>query len=113
VLDVDTGGGELFAQLRPPPGSRSELEMIEGSMTSSGFFLGSAPRLGGCLTHPQAHYLDIRAVVYQLRAIPRQVPTFDPEHHRDHLLSIQAEILASGSFTVTSHRILLMAVRDE
>ena len=41
------------------------------------------------------------------------VPTFDAGLHRDHLVTIQAEIVASGSFTVTSHRILLVAVRNQ
>jgi SAM-dependent methyltransferase len=60
---------------------------------------------------PRTHYLDIGAVILQLRAVPWQVPGFDVAEHRNRLWAIHQSIIEEGSFTVTSHRLLLEAAR--
>ncbi|NED96396.1 class I SAM-dependent methyltransferase [Phytoactinopolyspora alkaliphila] len=60
---------------------------------------------------PATRYLDIGAVVYQLTAVPWQVPGFDVERFDERLREIDATIRASGGFTVTSHRFLIRARR--
>ena len=56
-------------------------------------------------------FLDVGAVVLQLRAVGWQVPDFDVERHRPQLLEIDRIIRTNGSFTVTDHRLLFQAVR--
>lgn len=58
---------------------------------------------------PRTRYLDIGAVVLQLRAVPWQVPGFDVERDRARLQAIHHVIVEEGSFTVTNHRLLLEA----
>lgn len=58
---------------------------------------------------PATRYLDIGAVVYQLKAVPWQVPGFDVERFDDRLRAIDATIRTSGGFVVTSHRFLIHA----
>jgi SAM-dependent methyltransferase len=197
VLDIDTGGGEVLAAIRPPPGSiavepyppnvpiaaatlmplgievryrptcqlpvsdaafdlvlnrhgaldatevarvlapggvflsqqvgsRNDMEFDETfGLTSTGFRngwedLAEARRtledVGLKITKaeeawPRTHYLDIGAVIMQLRAVPWQVPSFDVAEHRNHLWVIHQSIIEEGSFTVTSHRLLLEAAR--
>ena len=60
---------------------------------------------------PGSRYLDVGAVVLQLRAVSWQVPGFDVDRHRSELLEIDRVIRTSGAFTVTSHRLLFHAVR--
>ena len=60
---------------------------------------------------PQTRYLDVGAVVLQLRAVPWQVPGFDVEQHLEHLRRIHRDIEKHGSFNVTSHRLLVLAQR--
>jgi hypothetical protein len=60
---------------------------------------------------PRTRYLDIGAVILQLRAVPWQVPGFDVAEHRHRLWAIHQSIIEEGSFTVTSHRLLLEAAR--
>jgi SAM-dependent methyltransferase len=60
---------------------------------------------------PQTRYLDIGAVVLQLRAVSWQVPEFDVDRHRSQLLEIDRIIRVDGAFTVTSHRLLFHAIR--
>ncbi|HEY5981035.1 MAG TPA: hypothetical protein VIT41_15530 [Microlunatus sp.] len=57
------------------------------------------------------HFLDVGAVVLQLRAVSWQVPGFDVVRHRSQLLEIDRVIRADGAFTVTDHRLLFRAVR--
>lgn len=57
----------------------------------------------------QTRYLDIGAVVLQLRAVSWQVPGFDVDRHRRQLLEIARAIHRDGAFAVTSHRLLLTA----
>ena len=60
---------------------------------------------------PRTRYLDVGAVVLQLRAVPWQVPGFDVEEHLAQLRSIHHHIGQHGSFDVTSHRLLVVAHR--
>ena len=54
-------------------------------------------------------FLDIGAVVYQLRAIPWQVDDFDPDAYADRLRLLDERILAEGGFTARDHRFLIEA----
>jgi SAM-dependent methyltransferase len=54
-------------------------------------------------------FLDIGAVVFQLRAVPWQAPGFNVLRHRQHLKRIHDEIARTGGFTVRSQRFLIEA----
>lgn len=54
-------------------------------------------------------FLDIGAVVFQLRAVPWQAPNFDVVHHREHLRRIHDEIVRVGGFEIQSQRFLIEA----
>ncbi|HEY0239403.1 MAG TPA: hypothetical protein VGC37_12215 [Friedmanniella sp.] len=60
---------------------------------------------------PRTAYLDVGALVLQLRAVPWQVPSFDVEKHVEQLRRVHHSICEHGSFTVTGHRLLLVAQR--
>lgn len=60
---------------------------------------------------PRTAYLDVGAVVLQLRAVSWQVPGFDVDRHRDQLTEIDRVIRATGAFAATGHRLLFHAVR--
>jgi SAM-dependent methyltransferase len=60
---------------------------------------------------PTTEYLDVGALVLQLRAVPWQVPDFDAEKYLEQLRLVHRHIGKHGSFTVTSHRLVLMAER--
>jgi SAM-dependent methyltransferase len=197
VLDVDTGGGELFGSLRPPSGSVAvepyppnvpvaarRLEPLgvavverttdtlpvddagfdlvlnrHGSLQAAEIHRVLAP--GGVLLTQQVgarndvefnealdlpatvdpttpstvaelvavvtdagliiddvrearsrtRYLDIGAVIFQLRAVAWQVPGFDPVRHRERLRRLHDQIERTGGFEVQSQRFLLQARR--
>lgn len=54
-------------------------------------------------------FLDVGAVVYQLRAVPWQAPGFDAVSHREPLLRIHEHIAQTGGFEVRSQRFLVKA----
>jgi len=54
-------------------------------------------------------FLDVAAVIFQLRAVPWQAPGFDLVRHRKHLLRIHDEIVRTGGFEVRSQRFLIEA----
>lgn len=195
TLDVDTGGGEVFSSLRPPPGSiavepyepnvavaarrlgplgihvlarptdalpvgdamfdlvlnrhgwldvretyrvltpggrllsqqvgaRNDVELNEalglpvpvGSVAPSAVDVvaqdleraGFAPRAVREAV-VVTRFLDVGAVVFQLRAVPWQAPGFDIVRHRGHLRRIHDEILRTGGFEVRSQRFLIQA----
>jgi len=56
-------------------------------------------------------FLDIGAVVYQLAAIPWQVPGFEPAAYADELRLLEERIAADGAFTAHDHRFLIEAER--
>jgi SAM-dependent methyltransferase len=62
---------------------------------------------------PVTSYFDIGAVVYQLRAIPWQVPGFDPVAFDERLRDLDRHIRRRGPFVVRSHRFLLRARRPD
>lgn len=58
-----------------------------------------------------SRFLDIGAVVYQLAAIPWQIPDFEPAAYEKPLRRLEAAIAADGGFTVHDHRFLIEARR--
>ena len=198
VLDVDTGGGEIFSSLRPPPGSvaaephRPNVAVAARRLEPLGVHVvarttdtlpvedalfdlvlnrhgwlhaGETYRVltpGGRLLSQQVgalndlelnhalgititvdptvpatpidlvndlklagfaaptvreavvitRFLDIGAVVFQLRAVPWQAPGFNVLRHRRHLQRIHDEIIRTGGFTVRSHRFLIEAQKS-
>jgi SAM-dependent methyltransferase len=54
-------------------------------------------------------YLDIGAVVYQLKVISWQISDFSLEAYRDRLLAMHDVICTEGKFTTTEERYLLIA----
>jgi SAM-dependent methyltransferase len=85
-----------------------------GSLTGAREALTRAGLTVSCAEEawPRTQYLDIGAVVFQLRAVPWQVPGFDVVRHRPQLQAIHQRIMERGSFIVTSHRLLLAAARS-
>lgn len=197
VLDVDTGGGEMFSSLRPPPGSvavepyrpnlaiaarrleplgvavverstevlpvddamfdlvlnrhgylhaaethrvlapggqvltqqvgaRNDIEFnealgiptnVDPTVPSTVENLISAITEAGLAIHDAREvlvvrrYLDVGAVIFQLRAVPWQAPGFDVVLHREQLRRIHDQIVRIGGFEVRSQRFLLQAGR--
>ncbi|WP_433306457.1 class I SAM-dependent methyltransferase [Actinoplanes sp. CA-030573] len=60
---------------------------------------------------PSFVFHDIGALVYQLRAVPWQVPGFTPAKYDAGLRRIDRRIRESGEFRVRSHRFLIEARR--
>ncbi|WP_425256365.1 class I SAM-dependent methyltransferase [Pseudarthrobacter sp. J47] len=58
-------------------------------------------------------FLDIGAVVFQLRAVPWQAPGFRSDTHRDQLWRIHNHIVQTGSFQVCSQRFLIKADKPD
>jgi len=58
-------------------------------------------------------FMDIGAVVYYLKAIPWQVPEFNPDTHREKLIELHQIIERQGQFVTTAHRFLIIAHRNE
>lgn len=52
---------------------------------------------------------DIGAVVYQLLAVPWQIPDFDVERYRPRLRALHERILRDGRFVARDHRFLIRA----
>jgi len=59
--------------------------------------------------YPVTRYLDIGAVVFQLRSVPWQVPGFDAGTSEERLRCLDARIRRTGSFEVRNHRFLVRA----
>jgi SAM-dependent methyltransferase len=62
---------------------------------------------------PVLAFHDVGAIVYQLRAVPWQIRGFSPERYDRELRRIDAVIRAQGRFTVTAHRFLVAATRQD
>lgn len=54
-------------------------------------------------------FRDVAAVVFQLRAIPWQVPGFDVDRYEHQLRRLHRSICEHGSFTAHHHRLLISA----
>jgi hypothetical protein len=61
---------------------------------------------------PKIRFYDIGAILYYLTAIPWQIPDFSYEKFENHLLNIQNEIQKRGYIEFTSHRFLIMAIKE-
>lgn len=59
--------------------------------------------------YPVARYLDVGAVVFQLRSVPWQVPGFEPGTYEERLRRLDGHIRRTGSFDVKNHRFLVRA----
>jgi hypothetical protein len=59
--------------------------------------------------YPVMRYLDVGAVVFQLRSVPWQVPGFDAGTYQERLRALDAHIRRTGSFDVKNHRFLVRA----
>lgn len=116
-------GGRLLTQ-QVAPENESEIAQAFGMPTTmfpntfadlAG--LGSAATSAGLLAELQAaavtvtRYLDVGALVLQLRAVSWQVPDFTTDAYRDVLWRIHCQIEDTGSFDVHSRRLLLEAHR--
>ena len=120
---LQPGGGFLTQQV----GSRNDLELNEAFGLEPVKFdsaLGNLEQARELLeaadltitraeeAFPRTRYLDVGAIVLQLRAVPWQVHGFDIDRHRQRLQAIHNKIIQHGAFTVTSHRLLLEATRN-
>lgn len=118
---VLTPGGQLLTQQvgalndvefneafgMPPftdPADPSGLEKLVGDLEKAGLTVTEA-REANIVTR----YLDVGAVVFQLRAVPWQVPGFDVRRHRRQLQRIHDQIANDGGFEVRSQRFLVCA----
>ncbi|GIP34474.1 methyltransferase domain-containing protein [Paenibacillus sp. J2TS4] len=59
--------------------------------------------------YPVQRFYDIGALVYYLKAIPWQVPGFEPELYLDKLYEIHGIIQKQGYFDVYQHRFIIKA----
>ncbi|GAA4250463.1 class I SAM-dependent methyltransferase [Dactylosporangium darangshiense] len=59
---------------------------------------------------PGLAFYDVGAVVYQLRAVPWQVPDFTVERYADGLRRIDEHIRGHGEFRVHAHRFLIRGI---
>lgn len=60
---------------------------------------------------PALTFLDVGAIIYQLRAVPWQVRNFNPQRYDRALRRLDAVIRTNGHFTATAHRFLIRATR--
>lgn len=60
----------------------------------------------------RSSFRDIGAIVYYLKAIPWQIPGFDPQADRDKLIRLHNIIERQGEFITTAHRFLIVAQKE-
>jgi SAM-dependent methyltransferase len=82
------------------------LEKVVADLESAGFVITDG-RKAVIVTR----YLDIGAMIFQLRAVPWQAPGFDAVRHRQQLRRIHDQIVNTGWFEVRSQRFLVQAQR--
>lgn len=82
----------------------STVESLLGDLEDAGFAIRNI-REAVVVTR----FLDVGAVVFQLRAVPWQAPGFDAVRHREQLRRIQDQIVQTGGFEVRSRRFLIDA----
>ena len=113
LLTQQVGSGnhlELNEALGAPPPGRIDawtLDVATGRLESAGLRIVDARE-----ALLPFRFLDIGAVVYQLRAVPWQVGDFDPDRYADRLRLLDERILAEGGFTAHDHRFLIEAVKS-
>jgi SAM-dependent methyltransferase len=61
--------------------------------------------------YPQRFY-DIGAIVYQLKAVPWQIPDFSVEGYFDRLKAVHDQILLDGFVDVMNHRFFIIAMKE-
>lgn len=60
---------------------------------------------------PPARFFDIGAVVYNLKAVPWQIPDFPAERYRDALHRLHQTMQQRGYVDIPTHRFLLVALK--
>jgi SAM-dependent methyltransferase len=60
--------------------------------------------------YPQRFY-DVGAIVYQLKAVPWQIPDFNIERYFDRLKAVHHQILLDGYVDVVNHRFFIIAMK--
>lgn len=86
------------------PTIASTLNELVSDLEAVGFVINDA-REASIVTR----YLDIGAVIYQLRIVSWQAPGFDPVRHRPQLRRMHDQIIDTGGFVVHSKRFLVQA----
>lgn len=93
ALDVQTGGGEVLAEIpRPPPRQAAGLAVVD--------LREQALRV---------EFYDVGAVVHFLRKVPWTVPGFTVDGYRDQLAQMHERIRARGPFVSHAQRFLIEA----
>jgi hypothetical protein len=90
----------------PSPPEAHTLRSIVAELEDVGLVIDQAQE-----DYPVTRYLDVGAVVFQLRSVPWQVPGFEAGTSEEALRRIDAQIRRTGSFEVRNHRFLIRAHR--
>ncbi|CAM3525473.1 class I SAM-dependent methyltransferase [Occultella aeris] len=116
-------GGRLLSQ---QVGARNDVELNEALGVPPAPPIGAATSIEDLRTDLAAagldevevreaivvtRFFDVGAVVFQLRAVPWQVPDFDVTRHREGLARIHEQVQNTGAFEVRSQRFLIRARR--
>ncbi|WP_191560316.1 class I SAM-dependent methyltransferase [Metabacillus idriensis] len=83
------------------------LESASAGLKKEGFRAAAAKE-----QFPKTRFYDIGAILYYLKAIPWQIPEFSYDKYEQQLLDIQYEIETRGYIEFTSHRFLIMAIKE-
>lgn len=116
---LDTGGQLLTQQIGagnnnefnralgvPAPSGGPTADRLAESLALVGFRVTRAEQVAVPVT-----YLDIGAVVFQLLAVPWQVPGFTVDRFDTELRTVDRRIRTEGGFTVHDHRVLVVAAK--
>lgn len=93
----------------PPPHSTNDVTSAAGlaqEISSSGLEVRDKAE-----ATDRDEFLDVTALIFYLRAIPWEVPGFSLARDHDRLKEIYEEIQQTGSFRLTTHRLLVVAER--
>jgi SAM-dependent methyltransferase len=83
---------------------QNSLEYVSARLVEAGFEILLAKTWAG-----MNHYLDVGALVYDLKAIPWLVPGFTVEGHLNALLGLQQRVEAEGELSFQQSRFLIKA----
>jgi SAM-dependent methyltransferase len=92
--------------LAPNPPRSPDVGMYVRQLEGAGLRIVDAQQ-----ARPRKTYKDIAAIVFNLLAIPWQVPGFNSAAYREQLIEIHEKIEADGGFTVHEHRLFFEATR--